>query len=274
MDDLTEPVQPDEGQGGAGTADAPYAEWLNRIPEEVRGDVEPVFKEWDANVTRRFQEASEYRKNWEPFEKVGVNKHDPAAVEWALQFYNAAQSNPQDIKEWYERYATENGLQAKSEVAAPEPALDEFAGLYDTPNIEQILKQQLSPLQEQLQQLASWRENQERQAREQEALRMIEGQIADFRKKDPDAFAGPGEQAIEKFIANYIETDPQHAVERAFNDWQTIRNQLEKETLQAKVNQPPPAESGGVPDGAPEQIRTLADANRVALERIRQSRGI
>jgi hypothetical protein len=47
-------------------------EYLDRLPEEMRGDVEPIFKEWDANVTKRFQEAAEFRKTMEPLSDLGL----------------------------------------------------------------------------------------------------------------------------------------------------------------------------------------------------------
>jgi uncharacterized protein YciW len=40
---------------------APYANYLAELPETVRSLVEPTFKKWDGDVTRRFQELhSEY----------------------------------------------------------------------------------------------------------------------------------------------------------------------------------------------------------------------
>src|ERR1035437_4782758 len=72
-----EVVQPPEGQGDQSNS-SPYAEYLDRLPEEVRGDVEPVFRDWDAQTTRKFQDAAKYRKQWEPLEQTGVSQRDPA----------------------------------------------------------------------------------------------------------------------------------------------------------------------------------------------------
>jgi hypothetical protein len=271
LDETTEVVQPEDvGQGDGGQGGTPYDEYLSRIPEEVRGDVEPVFKDWDKNVTQRFQEASQYRQTWEPYEQAGINQFAPEQVQLGLQFVQAL-DNPQAIKEWYDQYAQQNGLidqQAEQQAA---PSFDEY-GVYGDPSaqqLEQLLKTQLGPIQQQLEAFGQWREAQEFAAREQEALRMIEGQIEELKTKHGDEF---NEKAVEQLVAQYIETDPVNAVNRAWADYQALVNQISQSVVKSKVSAPPAAESGGVPDVNPEEIKTLADANRIAKERLRQAR--
>jgi hypothetical protein len=261
-------AQPDEGQGTPAT-DAPYAEYLNRIPEQVRGDVEPVFKDWDANVTRKFQEHSEYRKGWEPYEQIGVNQFSPDEVSWALQFRQALE-NPQAIQQWYEAYAQQNGLTVEQAQAETAQFLDGSYQDPDTANlIQKQLEQALGPIQQQLEQITGWREQQELAAREQQAMRMIEGQINELKARHGDEF---NEKAVEQLVAQYIDTDPQNAVSRAWADYQALVNQISAGVLKSKAQAPSTPETGGAADGAPEPIRSLADANRIALEQIRQAR--
>ena len=255
-------VQSDQDQGAN---DAPYAEYLNRIPEEFRGDVEPVFKEWDANVTRRFQESAEQRKQWEPYQQV-VGSANPDAVKWGLDFYQALES-PQAIKQWYETYATQNGL-------SQEEAEEEFASFDqigdDSQQFERMLQKQLGPVTQQLQELSEWREAREFETRRQSWENVIRGQLDEIKEKNPDVY---NEKAIEGFAAQYIESDPEHAIQRGFDDWKGVVGQLEAQTLQRKVDNSMPAETGGVPDGAAEPITTLAQAALAAREQLRGSRG-
>jgi hypothetical protein len=271
--DPAEDVQPDEGQGGGGESAAPYQEWLDRIPEEVREDVEPVFKEWDANVTRRFQENSQYREQWSPYEELGVNKLSPDEVQWALDFRQAAVENPQAVKEWYEQFAQANNL--VEQAVAPEPAETTFDQYDPNAQLEQLLKSQLEPLQKQLQEQAQWREQQEFSQRKAEADRFIEGQMSELRSKHPDAFADTSdygaEKMIDRFIGPYIESDPQHAVQRAFADYQALVNQVEKAALQVKADAPAPAETGGPPDVTPEKFSRIDDVKNEAIEFLRNS---
>lgn len=275
MSALDETVQPDDtGQGDAVISDAPYAEYLNRIPEELREQVEPVFKEWDGNTTRKFQEASEYRKQWEPYEKVGVSRTSPEAVDWALQFYRALE-NPQAIQQWYDAYAQENGLtpqQAAEQQSQQQPPGEQLFADYQDPSITQALERQLqqhlSPIQQQLEKFSSWQQQQETQAREQAAMNVIEGQLGDLEKKHGDQF---NREWVDKFVANYIESDPHNAVHRAWDDYQNMVNQISKSALQSKVDAPAPAESGGIPNVAPEEIKTMAQAAEQARAIIRET---
>jgi hypothetical protein len=268
---MTEPddtVQPDAGQGEP-VADAPYAEYLNRIPEELRGQVEPIFKEWDGNTTRKFQEASEYRKGWEPYEQVGVNRHDPAAVEWALQFYSALE-NPKAIKDWYGDYQQQHPELQEQQAVQQQQSPDAFE--FQDPSVqayEEKMKALLAPMQQELDANRQWRETQAQQTREQDALRYIEGQIGELKEKHGAEF---NEQAVEQLIPQYIETDPRNAVQRAWADYQSLVNQIQKDVLQSKVKQPAAAESGGLPDVAPEEVKTMSRAGEITREILRNAR--
>jgi hypothetical protein len=270
--DPAEDVQPDEGQGGGGEQDAPYAEYLNRIPEEVRGDVEPVFKEWDANVTRRFQEHSQQREQWAPYEELGVNRLSPDEVQWALDFRQAAVENPQAVKEWFDQYAQAHNL-TEPEPTYEQPAFDS----YEDPQqqLERLLKQQLEPVQQQLAQIGQWREEQEFAQRKAEADRFVMSQMDELKAKHPDEFKTTGEYGAEKMIdrliGRYIESDPRNAVPRAFADYQAWRAEIEKQTLQSKVDAPAPAEAGGTADVAPEKFSRIKDVEEQAREFLRNS---
>lgn len=259
--DPVEPVQPAPGQGEPASG-TPYDEYLSRIPEAVRSDVEPVFRDWDANTTRKFQEAATYRDSWKPFEDLGVQKRDPNEVQWAMQFVDALQ-NPKAIADWYATYAQENGItqQQQQEPEYVDPAVTQM--------LEQQLSTQLGPVARQLQELSEWRTAQETQAREAQAMSEIKSQMSELKARHPDEF---NEQMVEKLIPNYIESDPKNAVSRAFADWQAIRSQVERDTLQGKVNTPPGAESGGSAAGGPEPAKTLAEAAAQAMEQLRAAR--
>lgn len=267
-DDITEPAQPNEGQGGEAT-DAPYAEQLSRFPEEVRGDVEEVLREFDGNTTRKFQEASEYRKGWEPYEQLGVNRQDPGEVEWALQMLEAAKTNPTAVWDWAQTYAQQHGLtQAEAQQLEEDIAVD--------PSISQLLEQQLAarvgPLEAQLQEQMQWRQAQEQQASEKHVQSEIRSELDTLKGKHGNEF---DEALVDKFVANHMhEKDPRVAVQKAFADSQAFRAQIEKQVLQSKANSSPAAESGGTAAAGSELPKTLKEANRMAAEQMREARRI
>jgi hypothetical protein len=237
---------------------APYAEYLERLPEEVRGQVEPVFKEWDGNVTKRFQENAAATARWKPYEDLGVHEIPVAEMEWLTNF-RAAQANPQAIAAWFEEYAKANGLTpAEEQQITGDP---EIAAL-----IQAELERALGPVSQQLGELSGWRAQQEEQVRLQAATTHIEGQLASLKEKHGDF----PREIVEKFIPQYM-NDPEHAVERAHADYLALVGQIEKQTLTQKLGQAPGAESGGAAATAPEPIKTLEQASRIALERLRHA---
>lgn len=260
--DNTDPAQP-SGQGGNG--DTPYAEYLNRIPEEVRSEVEPVFRDWDSNTTRRFQEAADYKRGWEPFEQLGVNTREPSEVEWAMQFVDALQ-NPQAIRDWYGEYAKDHGL---SPAQNGEQQEEEFSDPSMQALIERTLQAQLGPVSSQLAEISNWREAREVEAREAQALTQIRSEMNDLKAKHPDDF---NESMVEKLLPQYIESDPANAVSRAFADWQAIQAQVQTDWTQGKADQPGGAVSGGSADGSAEPISTLKQASDAALAQLRAGR--
>lgn len=262
-------AQPAEGQGDS----APYAEFLERIPEGLRGDVEPVFKEWDANVTRRFQDHAEFRKQWEPLADTGISQLDPSEVSWLVQFRQAL-DDPQTMQQWWQSYAQQNGLtvtEAQQQQPSAEPALDEY-GYQDATQLQKLLDERLGPLATQIEQFNTRFAQADQAQAEAEAGRFIEGQIAELKAKHGD-FSKDTEELINTLAGAYIESDPMNAIPRAWEDLQRWRNNVEKEALQAKVTQPAPAEGGGIPAVSPETHRRI-DAPGVkdaAIEFLRNS---
>ena len=272
-DSQAEGVQPSEGQGADSGGNPAYAEYLDRIPNEARGVAEEAFKAWDQNVQQRFTSAAEAQKGWEPYEQAGVKQYDPEVVQQAIQLYQAAQ-DPQSFHQWVNgEYAQHYGIEAQQAPEQQGVSFDEFGGGFDPQALEQMLSSKLSPLEQQIQQFHEWRQQQEQQGAEQQAQQFISGQIAELKQKHADVFKdtsdfGP-DKMLDRFASAYIETDPQNAIPRGFQDYLNFRNQIEKGTLEGKLNQPKPPEGGGqVNTQAPSMDRNqrMAEAMRMLRE--------
>lgn len=86
----TGPANTPEGGEQQQSQDPPYAQFLAELPDDVRPLVEPKFKEWDADVTKRFQTLhSEY----EPWKQV-IDQYDPDTVQGALQLGVVLEQDP------------------------------------------------------------------------------------------------------------------------------------------------------------------------------------
>ncbi len=264
MDPTTvEAVQPSEGQGGA-SGGTPYAEYLDRIPEELRPQVQPVFQEWDANVTRRFQDLSAAGKRWEGFEQAGLHEYDPQSLSQLVQFAQMAEQDPAAYAEWLRGQAESAGLltqqsQPSSDDSYVDPALQKL--------IQEQLEQRLGPVQQQLQNVSTWQQQQEfSRAQQAEADRIQQrlDQLRDEHGEFPVDF-------VEKLTANYVTSDPQNAVDRAFGDYQRLRADIEKGVFASKLDQPATPEITGAPHSAPEPVTTLKQAEEIAIQRLRHA---
>jgi hypothetical protein len=264
---MTDDVQPQEGQGGH-----PWDQYLESIPEDAREAASEAFRQMDANATRKFQEAAEYRKAWEPFETLGVKDRDPEVVGWALELADAAINNPQSFAEWYGRYAQEHGLQAANE--AVQQAEQEVG--YIDPAVQQLvertIQQALNPIASQLSDVVEWRDTRTAEERKAEEMRNIRSQLDALKEKHPDEY---DEDLIEMFIPRHMGDDPKNAVQKAFDDVIAVRAKAQRDWVTEKVNQPAAAISGGTVSGTPDpppKGQALKWASEQALAQLRGAR--
>lgn len=225
-----------EGQGAEGNGGL-YD--LSAVPEDMRSQVEPLFKQFDANVTKKFQEHADYRKGWEPYENLGLNEYDPEGLQQLLQFAEQNLTSEDALREFVMSTAQENGWSLDGE----EPEGDPEEGEDDPVRSElDALKQQLSQITER------------DQAREQEQR---EQQIGEYITGEYDRLKGevgelPDEEAqdwVDARAAMYA-SDPEKrdkAIETAYRDYFAMVANIEKGLLKRKGDQPQAPEQGGRP---------------------------
>ena len=268
-DPTADAVQPEQGQGDGGATDAPYAEYLNRIPEQVRGDVEPIFKEWDANTTKRFQDAAEFRKQWEPLAETGVDQLSKDEVAWLVQFRGAL-DDPQTMQQWWDGYAQENGLNQPEAPQEPAP-LDDFGGFQDPQQLQTLIDQATGPLKQQLEQMQGHIEQQQQQQQQAQLVSQLEGQVAQLEKKQGRPFSDEERDVLARFASRY--NDAETAIPRAYEDMQKFVGGVEKGAFQQKVDAPAAAEAGGVADVNVPQFKSVHDdgVKNAAMEFLRNN---
>lgn len=115
--------QPDTtGTGGVPTTEvtpqetpAPWAEQLATLPESVRPLVEPIFKDWDAKVTERFQKVHSEYEPWKPI----TSAYDPESVSNAVALAKYLEENPREL---YDRIAAAYGYNNEQGQPGQQPA--------------------------------------------------------------------------------------------------------------------------------------------------------
>jgi hypothetical protein len=186
---------------------------------------------------------------------AGNNQLSPDEVSWLVQFRQALEQ-PEIMQQWWDGYAKENGLTVAEAKAQAEDAVDDFGFQDPSQQLEKLLEERLTPLQKQLEQYEGRFAQQDQARQEAEASQYIEGQFSELQKKHGEIDKQTRE-LIETFAGKYIESDPMNAIPRGYDDLQHLLNSHEKRTLDGKLNQPPPAEGGGVPDVNPPEHKRI-----------------
>lgn len=76
---------------------APWAEYLEPLPDSVRPLVEPAFKKWDADVTQRFQKYSQDLESYKEWDPIREEFGDPQVALQAAQLMQAINEDPERV---------------------------------------------------------------------------------------------------------------------------------------------------------------------------------
>lgn len=92
-DDSDQGQSPQDFGTVGGGGNPMYAEYLENIPEDYRDEVEGAFKEWDANVTRRFQALGE---ELAPYKEL-IENYDPRVLTAGINLLSKIAEDPQQV---------------------------------------------------------------------------------------------------------------------------------------------------------------------------------
>lgn len=149
--DLPDTVTQDQPVSEGGTGAAPWASYLENLPETVRPLVEPAFREWDANTTKRFQSVQSEYEPLKPFKEVVDNGWTYEDVQQALILASTLNDNPQQI---YDALAANFGFGQAPTVDQGQGDLEDenddprFAKLAELETLQETMAQYLISQQE------------------------------------------------------------------------------------------------------------------------------
>jgi hypothetical protein len=176
------PGAPDQGgQGAAGSGDPSelFRPYVADVPQELHPLVIDALQKQNGDFTKRFQEAADFRKTWEPYSSVeGLNEvepeelqglltirgvlHDPeAATQFVAQNFEGLVQNgymPEISEETWAKVGEENGWIEGDDGEGDEPQ----AGGEDMKAlIAQAVQEALGPIQQHFQETQSQQEQRE-----------------------------------------------------------------------------------------------------------------
>lgn len=166
------------------TGGKPYDEYLNKVPETLRPTIEPVFQEWDANTTKKFQESAEKLSAYEPYQGI-FDQYEPEAVQNAIELAERL-SSQDSAEEVFQQLAQALGYEIDGQnVSAGGQGSDddETSDLFSDPRFTQ--------LQEGMGNLAGFLMEQQQQQQERELEQQVEKEWQQEVEKNKELLQGP-----------------------------------------------------------------------------------
>lgn len=254
-----------EGQGQADSISSGLYN-LDSVPEGIRDQVAPLLKEFDGNVTRKFQQHAE---QWKPYDELGIRDIDPEEMAHLVSFHQIA-SDEDAFKDWVKTAYDE--LHGEGAAAANPEAAAAAAG-----------EQSQYLTQEQFESKLEEREAQREQEREQqelhdsiarEARETLDTVLKDVLPKDASAEDKQGVEDLVCFMAQKHQSadgSVGDALKAGFADYQKLIGGAKSDALDEKLGQPKPAETGGRAASQPKPAESFEEAGARLKERLRAS---
>lgn len=237
-----------------------HEDFINSAPEELRDAAAELAPVWDTYVQSKFQEAADYRKQWEPYKEVPLDQVGPEGV----QDYIALQEIWNDPQQ---RYAWLSQQEATLRNEHPE-FYDDEGNLIEPQgyNNDPVLLQRLEALEGRFQSV-------DQQEAQKAAVEFVNGQLSEI-KQDYPSLTPEDEDAICALANKYVkpgEAPPDDFIKQGFKDFQQIVGRTERDLFTKKESQPSPAQHGGRPSTSPTPITDFAAANEAARRAIVES---
>ena len=243
---------------------------LDSVDPEIREQLTPHLKAIEGNVTKKLQEAAEFRKCWEPYAELGLQDVDPAHLQQLLEFAQMAQ-DPEQFGSWWKTGdlgLEDLGLEGLEEAGGL--TKDEVQEL-----VSKAVQERLNPIESVLQE--------QQQAQAVEAVNQeISDALAKVEADNAALFEGDAEEkeqvqeAIIRLAYPYSEGDDGMSVEdmiaKGFEDYKSFIAKGEKGLFEQKDGQPAPPEGPGSAVATADKPTSFDDPRLKdqALSRLRQ----
>jgi hypothetical protein len=275
-------AQDGQGQGQDRTSPEQYQSGVlspdvfTNAPEELRPHLmEYVKTQVDPHLQERFSENADFRKTWEPFSQVeGLTEWEPEALGGLLEFADAV-----DVA------ADENHPQhqeAMEAVFETWQAMGEQFGLWDRLEDSDDSGEDGEGEEPEYMTREQFEQERQRWESEQQMSQNVE-QAAEAIRGHVDALKLPGDpgsperetaaKAIYSLMTPYLEDSSlseEDLVKAAYQDYTAIRGNGQADLIEeTEERQPGTTMRGGGASNEPEEVKSWAEADRLAKERLR-----
>jgi hypothetical protein len=253
--------QPSESQGGLGDL---YD--LSSVPEELKPYAENLLSQVNSNVERKFNEAADYRKQWEPYEGIeGFSDLEPDDVRELVEFSQLA-SDPAKFEEWWTDIGERLGYFPEGQGPEGENGAAAQQGEGDEPPAwAQGLMERLDGLESHVQQGTAAQQQQQLQ---QEASQWVDTELEKLGDLDDET-----KDAVCRLAAGYTDehgAPTDDAIQKGYQDYLKLTGKAQGEIVDSKLTgQPQPGIESGSPDTSAEEFTNLNDEGLKAAAKAR-----
>lgn len=237
---------------------------LDSVPADLRPHAEQIAKEISGNVTRRFQEAADYRSQWEPFEQMGLNEYEPEAIQSLLAFAELA-DDPDSFQEWWESVGDDMGFFDSEDDDGEDMSFLDGEDEGEQARIEQVKNMLEGLVDEKLQPIAETLTAAQEQDLIDEAAELIDERLEALKEEHGDF-----DEEIVMQLAYAHAPDPE-ALDKGFADYQRLVNGAAENAINGKANVPGPGEASGPADTSRKLPTSFDEAAAMAKERFAAS---
>lgn len=241
-------VQP-EGQGQEDSTSSGLYD-LSGVPDNAREWATTWAKEQDARVSKKFQEAADYRKQWEPYEAAGLNSADPESVAVAMELITHL-SDESTAQQAVIELCRMVGLEVEDDDFEEPGEVDPMDALREE------LRQEFAPMREVAEKAAQ-------QEAYEARLSELEQEWSEVETAHGKAFSDAEKTRLISLAERFGGETPLKTAYEVYNE---IAGQTEQELVTAKTREPRPAEKAGRAVTAAKPIDSFEDAERIFTER-------
>lgn len=244
----TSTVQPN-GQGPDVTETGLYD--LSTVPEELRDSVAPILKEIEGNATKKFQQHADFRRQWEPYEELGIHELDPEGLGNLLEFARALDG--EGARDALLELADALGVDLTAEPGEPDP---------------------LSDLRSELEDLRAWKaqieENEQLDNVRAETSQRIQAEWASVQERHGKPFTDEEVDSLRELATAFLEAGKDEPITKAYEFIHGLTGRAASDFVANAPDQPAPAEPGGRAATTAEPVDDFETAERLLRERRQQ----
>lgn len=243
-----------QGQGGGNEL---HEQFISSAPEHLRDAARELVPLWDKGVQERFTESANYKKQWEPYESLGLNDIEPNEIKELLDFREIVQDE-EKFRQWYEDIGNLMGVDSDDDDDDDEDAA-----------IPKEMQQFMREFQQFRQEQTQREQEREQQEAFQQTAQQVRQQLDEIKRNNPDV-----DEKVEETICTLaLKYDGEDAIKKGFADYQALMSDAEKRVFKNKTGTdlPGTSVSGGSAATQAEPVTSFEQANRIARERMRNS---